>query len=50
MEKHYSLIYDKVIIKQLKKAAKNQQIKDILTKWGIRSFSRYFTRFKTFYL
>ena len=32
MEKRYSLIYDKVIIKQLKKAAKNQQIKNILTK------------------
>ena len=32
MEKHYSLVYDEVMIKQLKKAAKNQQTKDILTR------------------
>ena len=32
MEKRYTLVFDKVMIKQLKKAAKNQHIKDILTK------------------
>ena len=32
MEKKYTLIFDEVIIKQLKKAAKNQHIKNILTK------------------
>jgi len=32
MEKRYKLIFDDVIIKQLKKAAKNNQIKTILTK------------------
>lgn len=32
MEKNYTLIFDDVIIKQLKKAAKNQHIKGILTK------------------
>ncbi len=32
MEKMYTLIFDKVIIKQLKKAAKNNQVKEILTK------------------
>lgn len=32
MEKKYTLIFDKVIIKQLKKAAKNNQVKEILIK------------------
>lgn len=32
MEKNYTLIFDDVIIKQLKKVAKNQHIKEILTK------------------
>ena len=32
MEKKYTLVFDDVIIKQLKKAAKNQHIKNILTK------------------
>ena len=32
MEKRYTLVFDNVMIKQLKKAAKNQHIKDILTK------------------
>ena len=32
MEKHYTLVFDDVIAKQLKKAAKNQHIKEILTK------------------
>ena len=32
MEKRYNLIFDKVMIKQLKKAAKNNQVKEILTK------------------
>lgn len=32
MEKNYSLIFDDVMIKQLKRAAKNQNIKEILTK------------------
>ena len=32
MEKHYHLVFDDVMIKQLKKAAKNQNIKIILTK------------------
>ena len=32
MEKRYSLSFDKVILKQLKKAAKNNHIKQILTK------------------
>ena len=31
MEKHYKLIFDEVMIKQLKKAAKNQHVKNILT-------------------
>lgn len=30
MDKNYSLVFDKVIIKQLKKEAKNQKIKQIL--------------------
>ena len=32
MEKKYTLVFDDVIIKQLKKAGKNQHIKNILTK------------------
>ena len=32
MEGNYTLIFDDVMIKQLKKAAKNQHIKNILTK------------------
>ncbi|MBI2653753.1 hypothetical protein HYX02_02975 [Candidatus Woesearchaeota archaeon] len=32
MEKKYTLVFDDVIIKQLKKVAKNQHIKNILTK------------------
>ena len=32
MEKNYTLIFDDVMIKQLRKAAKNQNIKIILTK------------------
>ena len=32
MEKPYTLIFDDVMIKQLKKVAKNQHIKNILTK------------------
>ncbi len=32
MEKRYALVYDDVINKQLKKVAKNQHIKEILTK------------------
>lgn len=32
MEKSYTLIFDYVMIKQLKKAGKNQHIKNILTK------------------
>ena len=32
METHYNLIFDDIMIKQFKKAAKNQHIKDILTK------------------
>lgn len=32
MGKNYTLIFDDVMIKQLKKAAKNQHIKEILTK------------------
>ena len=32
MDKNYNLVFDDVIIKQLKKAAKNQHIKEILTK------------------
>ena len=32
MEKRYALIFDEVMVKQLKKAAKNQHIKSILTK------------------
>jgi len=32
MEKKYILVFDDVIIKQLKKVAKNQHIKNILTK------------------
>ena len=32
MEKPYNLVFDDVMIKQLKKAAKNQHIKEILTK------------------
>ncbi|MEK6943666.1 MAG: hypothetical protein AABX00_06395 [Nanoarchaeota archaeon] len=32
MEKRYPLVFDDVIIKQLKKAGKNQQIKTILTR------------------
>jgi len=30
--KNYQLIFDKVILKQLKKAGKNQQVKNILSK------------------
>ena len=33
MEKHYELIFDDVMIKQLKQAAKNQNIKKIITNW-----------------
>ena len=32
METHFTLVFDDVMIKQLKKAAKNQHIKKILTK------------------
>jgi len=32
MEKHYQLVFDKIIRKQLVKAAKNNNIKSILTK------------------
>ena len=32
METHYTLVFDDVMIKQLKKAAKNQHIREILTK------------------
>ena len=32
MEKRYKLVFDDIILKQLKKAGKNKQIKDILTK------------------
>ena len=32
MDKNYTLVFDDVMIKQLKKAAKNQHIKKILTK------------------
>ena len=32
MDKGYTLVFDDVIIKQLKKAAKNQHIQEILTK------------------
>mgnify|MGYP001562024637 CR=1 FL=1 len=32
MIKKYTLVFDKVIIKQLKKAAKNNQVKEILIK------------------
>lgn len=32
MEKHHTIVFDDVIIKQLKKAAKNQHIKEILAK------------------
>ena len=32
MERNYNLVFDGVMIKQLKKAAKNQHIKEILTK------------------
>ena len=32
MKKKYTLVFDKVMIKQLKKAAKNNQVKEILTK------------------
>ncbi|MCK4588932.1 MAG: hypothetical protein KAT77_00690 [Nanoarchaeota archaeon] len=32
MEKRYELIFDEVMVKQLKKAAKNNQIKKILSK------------------
>ena len=32
METHYTLVFDDVMTKQLKKAAKNQHIKEILTK------------------
>ena len=32
MEKPYNLVFDDVMTKQLKKAAKNQHIKEILTK------------------
>ncbi len=32
MEKHYPLVFDDVMIKHLKKAGKNQHIKEILTK------------------
>ena len=32
MGKNYTLVFDDVMIKQLKKAAKNQHIKEILTK------------------
>lgn len=32
MEKHYELIFDQVMIKQLRKAAKNNQIKHIISR------------------
>ena len=32
MKTYFTLVFDDVIIKQLKKAAKNQHIKEILTK------------------
>ena len=32
METHFTLVFDDVMTKQLKKAAKNQHIKEILTK------------------
>ncbi len=32
METRYTLVFDDVMVKQLKKAAKNQHIKEILTK------------------
>ena len=32
MDTHYTLVFDDVMIKQLKKAGKNQHIKEILTK------------------
>jgi len=32
MEKRYTLVFDEVMIKQLKKTAKNNQVKKILTK------------------
>ncbi len=32
MDNDYTLVFDEVMIKQLKKAAKNQHIKEILTK------------------
>ena len=32
METNYTLVFDDVMVKQLKKAAKNQHIKEILTK------------------
>src|SRR3990167_2972749 len=32
MESSYTLVFDDVMVKQLKKAAKNQHIKEILTK------------------
>lgn len=32
MEKRYGLVFDEIMIKQLKKAAKNNQIKQILSK------------------
>ena len=32
MQKQYNLIFDDIIIKQLKKVSKNKQIKDILSK------------------
>lgn len=32
MESRYTLVFDDVMVKQLKKAAKNQHIKEILTK------------------
>jgi len=32
MEKHYALVFDDVMVKQLKKAAKNQHVKEILSK------------------
>jgi len=33
MEQRYALIFDDVMIKQLKQAAKNQNIKQIITNW-----------------
>ena len=40
MEKRHTLVFDKVMIKQLKRAAKNNQVKEILTKMldGIEEF------------